>query len=114
MDPHGGDGWKIMRGLIEELRLSRGADVGRVGGADQERMRRASKSVRRIDEYEIDRESAPIHLAQIGDGRRDVAAKHVDGDRIADLQAKSSSDLLIERDERRAGIIARPPLALGD
>ena len=44
----------------------------------------------------------------------DIAAEHVDDDGIADLDAEPVGHLLLHRDERRAGIVGRPPSAGDD
>ena len=43
-----------------------------------------------------------------------VAAEHVHADRVADRQAEIVGDLLLERDERLAVIVGRPPIAGDD
>ena len=50
----------------------------------------------------------PLDLAQIGDLRRDVAAEHVDGDGVADLQAQFAGLFRREGDQRFAAVILRP------
>ena len=44
----------------------------------------------------------------------DLAAQHVQGHGVADLQSGALGDLLVERDQGGAGIIGRPPFAVGD
>ena len=77
-------------------------------------MRRAAKRVGREHHDEIDAEALPVERAQIGDRRGDVAAEHVDGDVVAELEAEAVGDLLLERDQRRAVVIRAPPFALDD
>ena len=72
-------------------------------------MRGAGKGVWRKHHDEIDRQRFPLDLAEIGDPGRDVAAEHIDGDGIADLQAEFAGFLRREGDERLAGIVRRPP-----
>jgi hypothetical protein len=43
-----------------------------------------------------------------------IAAEHVDDDLVADLELETVGDLFLQRDQRRAVIVGRPPGALDD
>ena len=80
-------------------------DGGEVG------LRRRFERARREHDREIDAEPRPIDLAQIGDARGDLAAEQVDGQRVADLEPHAARQLGVERDQRRAVVVGRPPFA---
>ena len=75
-------------------------------------VRRAVERARRKHQDEIDAEVFPIDRAQIGDAGGDVAAEHVDGDGLADFQIEIVRRLALQRDERLAGVVRAPPLAV--
>ena len=74
-------------------------------------MRCPGKRVGREHHDEIDRQRFPLDAAEIGDLGRDVAAKHVDGHGVAELQAEFASLLRGKGDQRFARIVLAPPLA---
>ena len=100
-----------MRRLFHQIDFGGRPDVFGEGGGDKERMRRALERVGGLDQHEIDRKTAPVHFAQIGDRRDDVAPEHIDGDGIADLQPEPVGDFFFHRDERRPRIVLGPPLS---
>src|ERR1700731_3685880 len=52
--------------------------------------------------------------APAGDPCRDVAAEHVDGDAVADLEVEIGGGFAFERNERRPGVVGAPPVAGDD
>ena len=113
-NPDAGDLREVMRHRAQKRDfLVRTVARGQCGG-DELAIRRALERIRRIDEDEIDREAAPVDLPEIGDLRCDVAPEHVDDNHVADFEAKAVGDLLLHRDERGTGIVARPPCAGDD
>src|SRR5262249_57632040 len=105
-------GWEGMSGGRDQWGLrrrraaSRECERGDVAGG------RAAKRIGRKHHHEIDAKALPVEGTQVGDACRDVAAEHVDGDRIAHLELEAFGDLLLERNERRALVCRRPPFAL--
>ena len=55
------------------------------------RVRRAAKRVRRKHHDEIDAERFPVDRTHIGDCRRDIAAKDIDGDGSPSLRPSPSA-----------------------
>ena len=60
------------------------------------RRRRSAEGCGRKHHHEIDAEALPVDRAQVGDAGGEVAAEHVDGDRIAELEAEALGNLLLE------------------
>ena len=58
---------------------------------------------------EIQRQALPGDVAQAGDLEVDVAAEHVDADRVADADAPALGQAGVERHQRRAVVVGRPP-----
>ena len=56
----------------------------------------------------------PVDVPQVGDLRRDLPAKHVDGQRIPDADVVTGSKLGIERQERWSLVVLLPPQAGND
>src|SRR5262245_7977354 len=73
-------------------------------------VRRASEGGGREYHDEIDAEALPLDLAQIGNRRSEVAAEHVDRDRVAELEAEPIRDPFLERDQRWTLVVGLPPL----
>ena len=98
---------------------SRSSRVG-LGGLGQvdrrhEGVRSAGEGMRVDDEQEVEAAGAPVDLApDAGDARFQIAAEHVEGERVAQPDAVASRDLLVDRDQRRPGIVGWPPLAAED
>ena len=103
LDPHARHGRKGEGGVAQDRSASRRrARAVREGDRGEMRMRRAGEGVGREHHDEVDAERAPFDLAQVGDRRGDVAAEHVDGDLVADLEAEPLGDPAVEGDERLA------------
>ena len=66
------------------------------------------------DHGEVQRQRAPGDVAQAGDPQVDVAAQHVDPDGVADTDAPALGQAGVERDQRRAAVVGRPPVAGDD
>ena len=65
------------------------------------------------DDREAGAELAPLHLAQAGDARIEVAAENGDGNRIPRPQLGGVGDVGVQHDQRRPGVIGGPPTPLG-
>ena len=94
----------------ERAFLGRRAAV-RKGQGGEPSVRRAAEGVGREHHDEIDAEVLPIDAAQVGDAGGDVAAEHVDGDGVAELQAQPVGDAALERHQRRPVVVRLPPFA---
>ena len=112
LDPHRGDRRKRVADGFQEPDLLRNGAAAGIGQRGNVGVRRAGKSARREHQHEIDAQVFPLDGAQVGDAGLDVAAEHVDHDRIADLEIEAVGDLLLERDERRPLGVGGPPASL--
>ena len=112
-DLDGGDEREFVRDGLHEPCLSGLGDAFWQFERGQCAMRRSGERVRREHHDEIDGERFPIDFAEAGDLRFDIAAEHVDGDLVADLQAKPPRRLGVEGNKRRPRISLLPP-ASGD
>ena len=77
-------------------------------------MRRIFQRARREDDDEVEAHRVPVDLAERCDPGVDLAAEDRDGEIVPDLEPGRLRCLDIERDQRRAGIIGRPPFACDD
>src|SRR3546814_12748170 len=68
----------------------------------------------REDDDEVEPHRVPVDLAERGDLRLDLAAQDGDGDSVADLQPHRVRRLAVERDERLAVLVRRPPASFDD
>ena len=68
----------------------------------------------REDDREIEPERAPVDLPERGDPRLDRPAEHRHRQPVADLEAEDFRSVGVERNERRTGIVLRPPLPRDD
>src|SRR6202043_3401188 len=86
LDVHGGDRREsVGQGLDDRGVFGRRAAVGKSQRGDVA-VRRAAEGAGREHQDEIDAEVLPVDGAKIGDARYHVAAEHVDGNGIADLE----------------------------
>ena len=68
---------------------------------------------RREDQDEVDRHPRPVDHPQVGDGHLDVPPEHIDGHGVAGADPEQAADVVVERDQRLAAVVGRPPLAGG-
>ena len=91
---------------VEQRGLGGGRHVDRGG----ERVRRRLEHARAEQEDEVEARLAPVDLgAQVGDLGLDHPAQHVEAEAVADPDAVGGRDLVLDRDQRRAGIVLGPP-----
>ena len=67
--------------------------------------------VGREDHDEVDAHAPPVHLPEARHLGGDLAAQHIDGDLVAELESKSLGDVSDDGDAGSAIIVLRPPLA---
>ena len=77
-------------------------------------MWRRFERARGEDDREVDAEAGVVDPPQVGDLRGDLAAQHIDGQRVAGLQPHAGGQRGVERDQRGAAVIRRPPCAGDD
>lgn len=58
--------------------------------------------------------AAEIHFAQIGDAAVDLPPQHIQRHAVADLEAGTFCNFLVQRNQCFAAVIGRPPIAAGD
>src|SRR3546814_192845 len=74
-------------------------------------LRRLLQQARREDHHAVDGKVGPVDLAQVGDGHLDVAPQDVDGQLVAGADTQRAADLVVQRNQRGAVIVGRPPFA---
>ena len=111
LDAHGGDrGEGVGQRLDKRRFLRRRAAVGKSQRRDVG-VRRAAEGAGREHQHEIDAKALPIDGAQIGNAGRHIAAEHIDGDGIAELEVQVLRRPVFKGDEGRSGIVGGPPLS---
>ena len=110
LDAHRRHARKGAGDLVQELRLIAAFHFD----GDEKMMRRAFERRRREHHEEVDAERAPVDAPEIGDLGGDVAAQHIDGDRVADLEAQAFRHFADEGNQRRPVIILGPPFAFDE
>ena len=68
-------------------------------------LRRGLERARTEHYHKIEAQRRPVDVAQIGDDARDLAAKDVEGERVAKAYPQSLGDVGAERDQGRAAIV---------
>ena len=76
-------------------------------------MRGGGQRVGREDQHVVEPQRVPIDLAERSDAGGYLAAEDIDGERVTDTEAERPGCLHVERDERLAAVVGRPP-APGD
>ena len=104
LDANSGDRREGVAHRFQQRGFLRHRAAARIGQRGDVGVRRAGEGAGREHQHEIDAEILPLDGAQVGDAGLDVAAEHVDHNRVADLELEA---------RRRSSSRTRPAAAPG-